>query len=346
MIEEGIEEIKMSEHIRKRPGMYVGPLNVAGFNHMLELFFEELLKDCYKDPIFEIEFLPLNRFELKVINIDTAKLFFRIEHLNSKDSLGLAVFITLNSNISISTDLPISVILHGKNGNNKITKPATVPEKSNIIIDYTLDTETFTEFSFSYEQTNIFLRQFAFLNPSLKIISIDRITEELQRNIFCYPTGIFKQLDFIVSKQLYGKPLLRVDIEKQTDKFFYQIGICYAYLYTDNAVVKSYAGNIETYLGGSLPDGIIAGLIKALKYTAQKENFEVAISKKLVLEDLNLIAAIKGEDLIFYGSTKRKLRMPKLRNEVKEIVFEEMIAYFESNPKIKENMVDKFRKWK
>jgi DNA gyrase subunit B len=345
MGEQGIEEISMSEHIRKRPAMYIGGLNIAGFNYMLETFFEELLKDCYKDPIFEIEIYPFNRFELKLININPTKLFSRIKHLNSKDSLGLAVLITLNSNISISTAESTSLILHGKNGNNKIVVPASVPEKINFIIDYSLDTETFKEFSLSYEQINIFLRQFAFLNPALKIISIDRMTDELQRNIFCYPTGIFKQLDLIVSKQLYGKPMLRLDIEKKTDKFFYQIGICYAYLYADNSFVKSYAGNIETYLGGSLPDGIIAGLIQAIKYTARKKKFAITISKKLVLEDLNLIAAVKGEDLVFYGSTKRQLGMPKLRNEVKKIVFEEMTAYFESNPIVKENVLAKFGKW-
>ncbi|MGG9960756.1 hypothetical protein [Ferruginibacter sp. SUN106] len=343
--EQGIEEISLSEHIRKRPAMFIGGLNIAGFNYMLETFFEELLKDCNKGPVFEIDFYPLSRFKLKVINVDTTKLFFRIEHLNSKGSLGLAVFVTLNSNISISTDLSTSLILQGKNGNNKITIPASVPDKSNIIIDYTLDTETFKEISFSYEQINIFLRQFAFLNPALKIISIDRMTEELQRNVFCYPTGVLKQLDFILSKQLYEKPLLRLNIEKQTDKFFYQIGICYAYLYIEKAVIKSYAGNTETYLGGSLPDGIIAGLIQAIKHAAQKDNLEITISKKLVLEDLNLIAAVKGEDLVFYGSTKRKLGMPKLRNEVKQIVFEEMTAYFEANPTVKEKVVDKFRKW-
>ncbi|MGF2412173.1 MAG: hypothetical protein ACQUYJ_07585, partial [Ferruginibacter sp.] len=132
MEEQRIEEISLNEHIRKRPAMYIGGLNIAGFNYMLEKFFEELLKDCYKDPIFEIEFYPYNRFELKVINIDTTKFFSRIDQLNSQSSLGLAVFITLNSNISISTDHPTSIILYGKNGNNKIIIPASVPEKSNV----------------------------------------------------------------------------------------------------------------------------------------------------------------------------------------------------------------------
>lgn len=99
--------------------MYIGDLRLTGFKQMLEYLFEEILKDCLENPIFEIVFFQDTKITIKIFNADTKKFLFRIDELQATDdrisSLGLGVFITLSSDISIAVhDLPTSVILFGQ----------------------------------------------------------------------------------------------------------------------------------------------------------------------------------------------------------------------------------------
>lgn len=344
------QEFTWREHIRKRPAMYMGLTNVSGFTQVLEYFFEELLNDSLSNPVFEIELISITRLNIKLTNIDAKKFLLRFNELYSKNkiqgALGLAILLALSSTILITiNDSPAAILLQGKKDTNEIISSIEATGEKGIIIDYTIDNEILKDINLDYEVINNFLQQFAFLNPSLKIISTDKTTNELQRNIFYYPTGIFKQLDIHLLKQLYGVPRLKYYIEKDTGIYSYKIGLCYGNLWPEKTLIKSFAGNTETHLGGSLPDGVLAGLIQTIKYFAKKENTKINISKKLALEGLNLIAVVKGENLVFAGSTKIKLGMPKLRSEVKKIVFEEMTAYLDANPTVKEKLLDKFRKW-
>ncbi|MBL0079859.1 MAG: hypothetical protein IPP53_12340 [Bacteroidetes bacterium] len=73
----------------------------------------------------------------------------------------------------------------------------------------------------------------------------------------------------------------------------------------DKFHIKTYAGNYETYEGGSLNNGILGGIILAIKTIAEKENIEIKINRKLLKDQLIVIAAVRGEDLIFEGSIKK-----------------------------------------
>ena len=344
------QQIPWREHIRMRPAMYMGLTNVSGFTQVLGYFFEELLNDSISNPTFEIEFISTSRLNIKITNVDTKRFLLRFNELHSvnkiQGALGLVILLALSSTILITiNNSPTATILQGKKDTDEIISSTKATEEKSIIIDYTIDSEILKDINLNYEIINDFLQQFAFLNPSLKIISTDKTNNELQRNIFFYPSGIFKQLDIHLLKQLYGAPRFKYYIEKDTGIYSYKIGLCYGNLWPEKTLIKSFAGNVETHLGGSLLDGVLAGLIKTIKHFAKKENTGINISKKLVIDGLNLIAIVKGENLVFAGSTKVKLGMPKLRKEVKEIVFEEMTAYFEANPIVKENVLDKFRKW-
>jgi DNA gyrase/topoisomerase IV subunit B len=341
---------KWKEHIRKRPGMYIGDLRLTGFKQMLEYLFEEILKDCFENPIFEIAFFQDNKITIKIINADTKKFLLRLDELQTTDDrisgLGLGVFITLSSDISIEIhDLPTLVVLFGQKGDFEIAATTSSEEQKCIIISYTADKEIFKDFELVYEQVNSFLCQFTFLNPNLKIISIDKTTDEFQRNVFYYPTGVFKQLDYFISQQPYGIPSLRVDIEANIEEYSYRIGISYSNIWLDKSVIKTYAGNIETYFGGSLNNGILEGLILSIRKIAQKENVDIVINRKLVKEQLIIIAAVRGEEFNFEGSMKRRLGMPKLQKDVRQLVCGQMTSYFDLNPKAAEAILHKFKRW-
>lgn len=350
MKEEVIPTYNWKEHIRKRPAMYLGNTLFDGFLQMLEYLFEEILEDAFENPVFEITFLPENRFTIQITNTDTKKILLRLKKLQKIEDqlfhLGLAVFITINDAVTITVnDLPsIVIFLKQDNFFDFATSTSQETEKS-IILTAKLDQEIFTDLELVYDKMNPFLRQFAYLNTHLKIISVDKSTEELKRNVFYYPKGVFQQLDYYISQQHYEESFMRVDIEAEINEYFYKIGISYSNLCPNKSVIKTFAGNTETFLGGSYNDGIIEGLILAIRKIAEKENATILINKKLAKEQLIIIAAVSGKDFDFEGSTKRKLGMPKLKKDVKELVFEQITNYFNSNPEVKEKIIHQFKKW-
>lgn len=325
------------EHIRQRPGMYLGDLRFTGFKQLLEYLFEEILKYCRESPVLEIEFPEANRFIIVVHNANIAKFISRIKNLENSSTLpgalGLQVFIATGSEVSIAVNEGTSlVVLNSQKGRIEIAASSSTNKERTVRMEYSLDKEIFKDFLPDYDLTNEFLRQFAYLNPFLKIISTDKTTAEEQRNIYHFPAGVFKQLDRIIAGFPYTRPSIRVNIEATVNRFSYKIGIAYPNAGPDKPIIKTYAGNIETFLGGSFNDGILDGLITAVKDHAKKENTEILISRKLALNKFVIVAAVTGEDFTFTGSTKRKLGMPKLRKDVKQLVAKDMAAYFEADP--------------
>ena len=335
------------EHIRERPGMYIGNLRLTGFKVMLESIFEELITDSLQNPIFEIKFYKNCRFEINIQNVDTHKTVSRINELitNSETlhSYGFAVLISLNETIKIFiNNFPNELTLSGKNGNNEITQIDTKDKVNYILIDFTLDKGIFKEFEIVYDQLYNFIRQFAYLNPNLKIISIDKSGEDEQKNVFHYKKGIFSQLDYLISQQDYSSTKSRLDIDTKIGEFIVKIGISYSSVWFEKSIIKTYANNTETYLGGSFKDGIINGLILAIKTLAEKDNIKISITKNSVIDQLILVAAIRGNDLVFSGSVRRKLGMPTLQKKIKTLVFDEMTKYFIEKPQIAEKIIAQF----
>lgn len=344
------QSVVLNDQIRNRPGMYIGDFGLTGFKNMLRNLFEEILNDCFENPIFEIIFFQNNKITIKIVNIDNEKFILRLEEFKKPNigffNLGLGVLIALSSDISIGFNgLKSFVVLTGKKGEFKIVTTVLNENQSDVVISFSIDKDIFKNFEFDYEQINSFLYQFAILNPNLKIISEDKTDNELQRIIFHYPTGVFNELDFFISQQDYSKPYFRIDIEAIINNYSYKIGISYSRTNLDKYYIKTYAGNTETYAGGSLNNGILGGIILAIKTIAQKENIEIKINRKLLKNQLIVIAAVRGEDLVFEGSIKSKLGMPKLQKDVRKLVSEEIIKYLENTPKSKGAILANFTRW-
>lgn len=349
----GTHELDYLGQIRLRPAMFTGFRNVIGLTNTLEYLFEELLTDGTMGPCFEIELFDEYRLKIVLFNINLEKFHSKLltVHLNTKTSgprefsLGLAIMMALNSNITIIiNDSKNTTTLSGKYGVNEIRTSKKNTAEENVIIDYYIDTTTLSDCILDFDILRDFLQQFAFLNPTVKIILEDKRLGEHQKNVYHYPTGIFKQLDIHLLKHLYRPPLLKVYIEKDTGVYTYRIGICYGTLWPERPLIKSFAGNSETYMGGSLLNGVIAGIQKTMKQLAYVSKLDIVISRKMVLEDLNLITTITGEDIIFEGSTKVKLGMPDVYKEVKAIVFDELTAHLTSNPDVKNEVLNKLKR--
>lgn len=323
--------------------MFIRDLRISGLTQMLKCLFEELLQDCLATPVFTFELYQNNRFTVSISNVDTQKVSLRLSDLETNDNfefnLGIRTIIILSSDFSISVASPTTMeSWFGQRGNYE-KAPATAGAEEAVSVSCTLDPEIFKSFTLIYEHINDFLKQFAYLNSSLNIISIDKSGEELQRNVFYYPSGIFKQLDDAISRLQCAHPWLKLNISSEIGNFSYNIGICYLNWQTQNACIKTYAGNTEMLYGGSLIDGILDGIIASIKALAYKENVDITITKKIVANRLMIMAQVRGKDIEYVGSTKSRIGMPKMRKEVKKLVSDHLTTYFHVNPEITQRLL-------
>lgn len=331
------------QHIRMRPGMYIGSLRKEGLIEMLEQLFGELLRYTSTDPVFDLGFYPDNRIVLEVKQIKASSLASYLSSLEKQFEiyqLGTRAIISLSETIRIIAG---DTLFTSTQGNYETARSVSKSENT-ASLDFTLDHSIFTELKIQYDLLIPFLQQFAYLNPSLKLIVADYGGEELQRNLFHYPRGIFEQLESSMRSEYYHAGLLKLEIEAQVGAYHYQIGIFNNY-WLDGALTKTFAGNLELYYGGSLEKGIYSGISVATKRLAKKKNMTVGMERKIMEKHFTFLAVIKGEDFSYEGSTRRKLGMPQVQSDVRDIVCEHLLAFYEREPDKAEQVLTQFTVW-
>lgn len=334
-----IENYNVLEHVRKRPGMYIGSLDHSGFNELIHY----LIQDFIETEFYEINFLlkENNRLIIETICRKTST-FLSNAIKNINDYKNEHFYFSIISLVALSDSLTVKIddllVLNSHKGIIKIQNEI-INDTSKIKFDFTIDKEIFKDLNLNYLHLNNLLRRFAFLNSKLKIKSIDESSNELQINIFHYPKGLSEITDFELVKNFrYDSPFFKLKLDKKTD-FLYSVSLAFVGGWSLKPKIKVYANDKETILGGSLLNGIFQGFKNFFKEEALKRNINMNISNAKLKKHLLLYAAVRGE-LSYLGSTKWKLGTPKVQLEIKEFVYLELQSYFSDKEDELKNIID------
>ncbi|MDR3023754.1 hypothetical protein [Chryseobacterium sp.] len=328
------EKYNILEHMRMRPGMYVGFLNHFGYNELISYF----IKDFIRADIYDITFTLKKDNRLVMKWTSYKKTLFNTEIIKKINQyqqepfyLSLAGIIALTEYSTIEINgVPI---LQSEKGNFEVLDSINYineEETCNWTIDFIPDQDIFKGLILSYQILNDLFRRFSFLDSNMKIKSIDESEDEQQINIFHYPNGLAEIINYEVEKSLlYDFYFFTLNFRKKTE-YSYSV----AFAFADNQIfkpkIKIYANYQETFLGGSLLDGIMQGFKMSLKEEAAKRNMKLNISTTRLKKYLLLYASVQGE-LTFLGSTRWKLGTLKVQTEIKNFMYEELKLYFANN---------------
>lgn len=338
-----MEKINLLEFVRKRPGMFIGSTNYSGILELLT----HLIEDLKEIGVNEINFLLKENNRLIVEGVSLKSLHDIQEYLilinGYPDKNIYSSFIEIIG-LSEFTDIQVydsNKFLNVKscNGKAEIFTQNIHSDLLKIKIDFTLDKTIFDYFELNYESLNYLFRRFAFLNSDIKIRSIDQSKDNEQVNFFHYPKGLVEIIDFELKKNfLYNSIAFKLSFNKKTD-FSYSLALAFVKSYWIKPKIKVYANDKETILGGSLLDGIFQGFKNFFKEEALKKNINMNISNAKFKKHLLLYAAVRGE-LSYLGSTKWKLRTPKVQLEIKEFVYLELQLYFSDKEDELKDVID------
>ncbi len=174
------------------------------------------------------------------------------------------------------------------------------------------------------------LQELAFLNSGVRIKFRDERNNEGDE--FYYERGIIQFVEYLnrASDAIHPDVIL---IAGTRDDVGYEIALQYTTEYTEN--VQSYANNIHTIEGGTHVSGFRSALTRTLNTYGKKEN----LFKDLIptgddfREGLTAVISLRVPHPQFEGQTKTKLGNSEIEGIVNGAVGDALQKYMEENPK-------------
>jgi DNA gyrase/topoisomerase IV subunit B len=329
-----ITVLTMPEAIRKRPGMYIGSLDMKGKKYLiLQTIDSYIIKEdsfvSFNITLKQDDFIEIC-FDEYGSDVDFEIVFH--------DFYWLDVLKSLNQFLEIRTTEGIQIF---ERGILISTDPNPIYVKKNTIL-FKLDNEIFDNISIFYEALFQPLKERAILNKNLSILYKDEREQQLKQNYFYYEEGVksympeFELNGFSEQGQTFY-------FDETREEISYEFGFFWDGYLQDNILI-SFVNNDKLRHHGSLTDGIIDGILAAAKKLVA-ENLELSaqynkkdkfkFSKKQAIHGLRLFASVKMKSPHFWGSTKEKLDEHIVYLDAKNMVFDRLYAHFTTREALK-----------
>ncbi|MFN8673647.1 MAG: DNA topoisomerase (ATP-hydrolyzing) subunit B [Candidatus Sericytochromatia bacterium] len=371
----GAEQIQVLEgidHVRIRPGMYIGSTGEKGLHHLVyevvdNSVDESLAGHCDTISItIEHDGSVTNQDNGRGIPVDIHPKTGKSALETVMTTLGAGGKFGGDSGYSVSGGLhgvgvsvvnalsdwcEVEVIKEGKVYHQRYERGRAVTEvrvikegvegrgtKTKFYPDFTI----MEKFDFSYEVLATRLREIAFLNKGLTIKFSDYRNPEPKQDIFHYEGGIKSFVSYLNENKepIHPEPVYAQGVK---DNLAVEIAFQYNSGYSDT--VLGFANNINTPDGGTHITGFRSSLTRVINDYARKNALlkeqDNNFSGDDVREGLTAIVSVKIPNPQFEGQTKAKLGNTEARTIVEQVFSENLAHFLEANPIIAKILVNK-----
>ena len=364
-----IRECKGLEHIRLRPGMYIRNTDEYGLHHLVKETVDNSIDEAlagYCDTI-TVRILKDGSCSIRdngrgiptgmrEEGISTVELV--MTHPNAGGKFGDGGYeissglhgVGLKAVNALSEFASVDVYQHGKHFRQEYK--IGVPQTPLLTLEDTTETGTcvtfkpdptiFSTVDFSYDKIRGMLRDFAFLNPGVKLVITDE-REGKERTDTLYSEGGIKEYVSVLNK---GKEVLSSEplyFKKTYGKETIEIAFQYNTDYSEQ--ILAFANNVNNVEGGTHLDGFKAALTKCINDAGKKLNMiktdDDKISGEDVREGISAVISVKLTNPQFEGQTKTKLGNADMRSLVSKAMQEEFGAFLEENPSVTKEIIFK-----
>jgi DNA gyrase subunit B len=351
------------EHVRLRPGMYIGTTSSRGLHHLVyEVvdnsvdeamggFADKIVVTLHKDgscsvtdngrgiPITPIPKAKDRRPAVEVVltTLNAGGKFggrgYRIS--GGLHGVGVSVVNALSERLIVAVERDGSVwtqsYARGKStGKLKQGKPT---RKSGTLVQFWPDPEIFEETAFDRKILAERLQELAFLNKGLEIHLIDEREDQPVKEIFKATGGI---VDF-VKHLATGKDTVHskiISMEAREEDSQADIALQWTTGYSES--LYSFANTINTHEGGMHEEGLKKALTNVINRYARAKGLLKEKEDNLLGEDVRegliAIVSVRLHAPQFEGQTKTKLGNTSMRSLVETTVNEQLSTWLEEHP--------------
>ncbi|MDI6785349.1 MAG: DNA topoisomerase (ATP-hydrolyzing) subunit B [bacterium] len=365
---ENIQVLEGLEAVRKRPSMYIGDTSNRGLHHLVFEVVDNSIDEVLAGNCKYIEVI-IHEDNSVTITDDGRGIPVEIHPQYKKPALEI-VMTTLHAGGKFSKDsYEVSGGLHGVgvsvvnalsewleaeiyrsgkiyyqqyNYGNPVSeiKVIGVTKKTGTKVKFKPDRKIFSVIEFSFDLLSQRLRELAFLNKDVEIVIEDKKSDK--KHVFKYEGGIVSFVEHLNKNKsvLYKHPIYFIN--KKED-----IIVETAFQHNDSYMENlfSYANNINTPDGGTHLIGFKSALTRVVNDYAKKNKLvkenDFSFTGDDVREGLTGVISVKIKEPQFEGQTKTRLGNSEVKGIVESIVQEKLVNFFEENPDVAKNVVEK-----
>ena len=368
---EQIQVLDGIEHVRKRPGMYIGSVSIRGLHHLVYEIVDNAVDEALAGYCTKIKIAiePGN-----VICVEDNGRGIPIDiHKKTKISAAETVYTQLNAGGKFGGDsgYKVSGGLHGVGASvvnalsnwvevtiqrdggihqMKFEKGKTVQSLQKIgdsnetgtKVRFLADDTIFETLEYDYDTLENRFREMAFLTKGLFISIEDLRGEEPKKAEFCYEGGLNSFVEYLneSKEKINPKPIY---IEKADGEVPVEIAFQYTSAYSEN--IYSFVNNINTIEGGTHLEGFKRALTKTFNDYAKSHNIlkekDGNLQGEDIREGITAVISVKVREPQFEGQTKTKLGNSNVGGIVQSLVNEALATYLEENPNIAKAILEK-----
>ncbi|MEK7523908.1 MAG: DNA topoisomerase (ATP-hydrolyzing) subunit B [Patescibacteria group bacterium] len=366
---ENIQVLEGLSAVRRRPGMYIGTTDVAGFHHLVWEVVDNSIDEAMagfckyidviirKDGMLSVEDdgrgIPVEKH--KKTGKSALETVLTMLHAGGKfgEGGGYRVSGGLHGvGVSVVNALSLTTIAEvfrdGKTymqeykrgdpqGPVKVTGKS---EKTGTRITFLPDEQIFGKnVEFNLQTILNRLRQQSYLTKGVTISIVDERTGDKYR--FYFEGGIASYVGHLNKHRESLSSIIAVD--KEVPEGNIEIALQYTQAFQEN--IFTFANNIHTPEGGMHLTGFRSALTRTINNYARKNGLikekDENLSSDDVREGLTAIISVKLRDPQFEGQTKSKLGNPEMRTAVETVFNDFFQMYLEENPKDAQSIIGK-----
>ena len=371
--EYGAEQIQVLdglEHVRKRPGMYIGSVSIRGLHHLAY----EIVDNCVDEALagyctkINIEIEPGN-----VISVEDNGRGIPVDiHPKTKISAAETVCTQLNAGGKFGGDsgYKVSGGLHGVGASvvnalsewtevtiqrdggifqMKFNRGKTIQkltrigdsDKTGTKVRFLADSTIFETLDYDYETLENRFREMAFLTKGLYISIEDKRGETPKKAEFCYEGGLVSFVEFLnKNKEKINQKPVYIDKDGEVPV---EIAFQYTTSYSEN--IYSFVNNINTIEGGTHLEGFKRALTKTFNDYAKSHNIlkekDGNLQGEDIREGITAVISVKVREPQFEGQTKTKLGNSNVTGIVQSLVNDALSTFLEENPAVAKAILEK-----
>ena len=376
-----IQELDPIEHIRRRPGMYVGGTDIRALHHLIYEVVDNSIDEALAgrcDRIYvtlhddnavtiadngvgipvDKHSSGLSALEVVMTKVGAGGKFDNDAYTVSGGLHGVGV----SAVNALSSELTATIYRdghvwqqvysagHAKTSVEKV-RPLEDNEDTGTVISFVPDFSVMDENKFSFNTLVTRFREMAFVTRKVSITLRDERVKPIAREITFYFDGGLKS--FVRYLNRNRKPIheiihgeRNVDFEDRNGKP-YVIGVEVSFQYTDASTTSelAFTNTINTPDGGTHITGLRSAITGVINRYARKAGLlkekDGNFSGNDTLEGLTAIVSVKHPDPQFESQTKVKLLNPEVQGAVSQVVTESFNEFLEMNSREARKIIDK-----
>lgn len=361
------------EHVRERPGMYIGDTAVRGLHHLVyevvDNSIDEAMADFAKmvsvtvhnDGSVTVEDdgrgIPVTKhdqlseeYDREVSTLEGVMTVLKFGGKFEKGAyqtsgglhgVGVTVvnFLSQWAEVEVSRD-GFTWTQEYERGvpTGPVTKGRST-KKTGTKTTFKADNQIFSVTKYNFDTLYKRLQELAFLNSGVHIKFHDERNGE--GGDFQYERGITEFVEHLnrASDTIHSDV---IQISGAKDGTEYDIALQYSTEFTEN--VQSYVNNIHTIEGGTHVSGFRSGLTRTLNNYGKSENLfkgGAAPGGDDFREGITAVISVRVPHPQFEGQTKTKLGNSEIDGVISAAIGEQLSKYFEENPRVAQTIIRK-----